>query len=231
MNNSYYPLIICFLVGYIIGNINPAYLIGLTKGFDIRTRGSGNPGASNAMLILGKKAGVFCALFDIFKGFAAYKIGFMLYPDIHIAGMISGIACVLGHMYPALLKFKGGKGLASIAGVALAYDLKIFGILLLIEIVIAFTTNYISMVPTTGSVIFFVILYFIEGLPYALLILPALLTIWYKHLINFKRIRYGVEGKIESFWNKKKDKERLKNNWDKLTEEERIYVDMKEFTF
>lgn len=67
-------IVLCFLIGYLIGNINPAYILSKLNGFDIRERGSGNAGASNVTMIMGKKAGVFTALFDISKAFIASEI-------------------------------------------------------------------------------------------------------------------------------------------------------------
>ena len=219
------------LIGYLFGCINPAFLLAKLKGFDIRTKGSGNPGASNAMLILGKKAGVFCALFDIFKSFAAFKICAYLFPTLETAGLIAGVCCILGHMYPVFMKFKGGKGLASAAGLILAYDLKVFGIFFVGEVAIALITNYISLMPTSGSLLFMIFLYVTQGPVYALIYLPVVVVIWIKHIVNFKRIRYGVEVKIKSFWDKKNDKERVRKNWEKLADEQKLYVDMKEYNY
>ena len=68
-------IILCGLFGYLVGNINPSYIIGRLKGFDIRNNGSGNAGASNAVLLMGKKIGAFSALFDIFKAISGVSGG------------------------------------------------------------------------------------------------------------------------------------------------------------
>ena len=78
----------CALIGYLIGNINPAFIISKLKGFDIRERGSGNAGASNAVITMGKRAGLFIALFDISKGIIASLIGIHLFPQINCAKIL-----------------------------------------------------------------------------------------------------------------------------------------------
>lgn len=222
-------VLICLLMGYFVGGINPSYIISLIKGFDIRKKDSGNPGASNAMIVLGKTVGIFCAIFDILKAYFVVKISSKLFPFIKLAGMIAGVACIIGHMFPVFMKFNGGKGLACIGGVLLSYDYKLFIILLTLEVIIAFITTYICFVATTGSVIFTVILYIQNGLIYASLFIPVIIAVWYKHLINFRRIRYGVEAKFEYLWNKDKEEERVRNNWNRLCEKEREYVNLLEF--
>ena len=103
------------IISYLIGCINPAYLIGLKKGYDIRERGSLNAGASNVLINVGKRAGAFTALFDIFKSFFCYKMAEAFLPEITFAGMFCASLCVFGHIFPVFLKFRGGKGFASLA--------------------------------------------------------------------------------------------------------------------
>ena len=95
------------LICYLIGCINPAYIIGKIKGFDIRQKGSMNAGASNVVINVGKRAGVATALFDIFKGFFCVKMSGVLLGDMPTAVMFCAACCVLGHIFPFYLKFKG----------------------------------------------------------------------------------------------------------------------------
>ena len=88
-------IVLCFLIGYLIGNINPAYILSKLNGFDIRERGSGNAGASNVTMIMGKKAGVFTALFDISKAFIASVIVVSLFSPLRYAKIISGVSCII----------------------------------------------------------------------------------------------------------------------------------------
>ena len=194
------------ILSYFVGNINPAYIISRIKGFDIRQKGTGNAGASNITLELGKKAGVFTALFDIFKSFAVTIIAIKIFPDIGIAGISAGCACILGHIFPVLMGFRGGKGLASLGGMILAYNPLIFLILITIELIVVIFFNYISLVAPTGSVLFAVTYAVTVGDITGIIILSALsLIIIIKHIPNFKRIAEGTEKRISILW-KKKDK-------------------------
>ena len=105
------------LLGYLLGCSHMAYYIGKLKKLDIRSAGSGNLGASNATVLFGWGSGVLVAVHDIGKAFAAVLLAKWLFPDLEYAGAAAGVACVLGHIFPFYLEFKGGKGLASYYGV------------------------------------------------------------------------------------------------------------------
>ncbi|MBR1592427.1 MAG: glycerol-3-phosphate acyltransferase [Ruminococcus sp.] len=191
------------ILSYLIGNINPAYIISKVKGFDIRQKGTGNAGASNITLVLGKKAGIITALFDIFKAFAVTFAAIKIFPDISIAGIAAGSACILGHIFPVFMKFKGGKGLASLGGMILAYNPLIFLILITTELLIIVFFNYISLVAPTGSVLFAVTYAFTDGDIKGIILLSAIaLIIILKHIPNFRRIADGTEKKISILWKK-----------------------------
>ena len=205
--------VLCFLFGYFIGTINPAYLLGKMKGMDIRTQGSGNAGASNAVILMGKTKGALCALFDISKAFLVYKIARRLFPIIRIAGLLAACGCILGHIFPIWMKFRGGKGLACLAGMILAYDWKIFCMLLLAEIAIVLIVDYICMEAITGSMMFPVVYMVTGGEPIGIWLLAGVaLVIVFKHLENIKRIKEGKELHLSYLWNKDKEIERLKQN-------------------
>ena len=85
--------VFCALIGYFVGIINPSYLIGRIKGFDIREKGSGNAGGSNALIVFGKIAGVLCSLFDILKAFFAILLCRWLFPDLVQALAVCGTFC------------------------------------------------------------------------------------------------------------------------------------------
>lgn len=214
-------IIACMLWGYAVGNMNPSYLLGKIKGFDIRSRGSGNAGASNAIITMGKLAGLFCALFDILKAYLTVKISIRVFTLIKLAGIIAGTFCILGHIFPVLMHFQGGKGLAALGGVVLAYDARLFVCLLALEFVIAFVTKYICFVPVSGSMLFLLILLTQVGVWSAISFSPAVVAIINRHMINFKRIRYGIEARFSYLWSKEKEIERIDQNWSNLTEEQR----------
>lgn len=218
------PILACALLGYSIGCINPAYILSRIKGFDIRNTGSGNAGASNATIAMGKKAGLFCAIFDIFKAYLTVKISVRLYPLLRLAGIIAGVCCILGHMFPIFMNFQGGKGLASLGGMLLAYNAKVFISLLVVELIVVLVTDYICVVPTSGSLLF--LMYLItEGALLAITFAPVVYVIIIKHKENFRRIKYGIEAKVSYLWNKTAELKRLQDNWDKLTDEERESFD------
>lgn len=204
---------LCSLLGYCIGGINPAYILSKIKGFDIRERGSGNAGASNAMMTMGKKAGAMIAIFDIFKAVVAVLLAVKLFPQVKLAKIISGSFCILGHIFPVLMNFHGGKGLACLGGFVLAYDVQIFLLLLICELILALMADYVCVVPLSGSALFTVIYAFTTGDPVGTLILAAVsVVILFKHVENLKRIQNGTEAHISFLWKKEQEIERIKNN-------------------
>ena len=210
--------LICCLIGYLFGNFSPAYLFGKWKGYDIRKEGSGNVGATNAFLLVGVKAFFATALLDILKAFVACRICQAIFPALSIAGPLGGVSCVIGHMYPVLLGFHGGKGLASLGGVILAWRWQWFLILLALAIIIAFTTRYVCLVAPTMSVLFPACYYWRTGavLNAVILLLPAI-PIIIKHWDNFDRIKKGTEMRTSFIWNKEAELERI-GKWNEKTE-------------
>lgn len=217
----------CVLIGYFIGTINPSFILAKIKGFDIRTRGTGNPGASNAVIVLGKAAGLSCAAFDILKAFLAVRLCNMLFGDFTYAMIISGTCCVLGHIFPVFLKFKGGKGLAAMAGMVLGFDWKLFLILLAIEFVIVIVADFICLIPTTGSVMFTIAVGIQHGFLFSLIFLPVTIIVLARHFENFKNIRYGIEYRIRFLWKREQELQRVQANKDKMTEEQKAYLKVK----
>ncbi len=207
------PLLVSFVIGYLIGCINLSYLISRLKGFDIREHGSGNAGASNVIITVGKKAGAFVALFDIFKAFFAIRLTHILFSDIFILGAVTAVAVILGHIFPFHMGFKGGKGFASLGGSILALDHRLFFILLIITIFVVFISNYICFGPTSVSVIFPLVygyLYRDQGGIYSMFILfVATAAIFYRHAENFRRIKEGNELKMSFLWNRKAEADRF----------------------
>ena len=209
--NGILKALICVLLGYFIGTINPSYLIARIKGFDIRKRGSGNAGASNALIVFGKAVGVLCALFDIYKACLAIELARqIIFPDYSLAYIITGTATIIGHMFPFYMNFKGGKGLACLGGVVLMYDWKFFLILLAIEMVVVLATDYICFVPMTASIIF-PIAYgiFEKSFQSACIFLFATVLILFKHAENIIRIRNKTELHFSYLWNKDNELKRM----------------------
>ena len=203
----------CPLLGYFVGTLNPSYLLGRIRGMDIRKKGSGNAGASNALILFGKLAGVLCALFDIAKAFFAIRIVQRLFPTFVPALALCGAGCVLGHIFPFYMKFRGGKGLACLGGMLLAYDWRLFLAVLAAEIVVVLVTDYICFVATTASLAFLAV-YAIRtrDLAGAAALALAAAAIWWRHFENFRRIRAGKEMRFSYLWHPQKEIDRLKGN-------------------
>ena len=203
-------IILCILIGYVLGNISPSFFLAWRKGYDARVDGSGNAGASNAYILAGKSAFFITAILDILKAFIACRVCRGLFETLPVAEQIGGVACILGHMYPAALRFKGGKGLASLGGVILSWNWKTFLILLALAAVIAFVTNYVCFVAPTMAALFPALFYWrTQDLPAALILLIPFLPILLKHMENFRRIREGKEVRMRFMWDRAGELKRI----------------------
>ena len=219
--------ILTALGAYLLGSIPTGYLVARAKGVDIRSVGSGNIGATNAMRVLGKPLGIFVLVMDALKGFLAVylamKVFLLLHPfnppatffarelKMHLDqafnhGIVAGIFAVLGHNYTCWLKFKGGKGIATTAGVYLAlapWPLLIAVAAFVLALVL---TRYASVGSIAAAI----------ALPAAVWILPpqnlllgivttalGVLAI-YRHKGNIRRLIDGTENRLQ--FNKKEPK-------------------------
>ena len=200
----------CAAMGYLIGTVNPSYLISKLKGFDIRSRGSGNAGATNAMLTMGKLIGFLCMIFDIIKAFLSFKLAKQLFPMLRFSGILSGTSCIMGHIFPVWMKFRGGKGLACIGGLILAYHWKVFLVMLGFELVFTLTINYICVMPISASVLFTFVYWFREReMVGAAAMVIVSVVVFIKHIENLKRIRQGTEFHVSYLWDKQREIERV----------------------
>ncbi len=211
MNRVVVNSILVAVLGYLIGGFNPSYLVAKIKGFDIRKSGSGNAGGSNALITMGKLVGIICMIIDILKAFLLVEGISYFFPNDTYLAFLGGTCCILGHIFPVYLKFKGGKGLACLGGVILAYSPLLFLILLVSEGILAFIVDYICIVPITASVIFPVVYGFMEkDMVNVVIISISSLAILYRHIENIKRISAGTEVHLSFLWKKDKEIERLK---------------------
>lgn len=119
--NNVITLVLIAAGAYFIGNINPAIIIGRLHGIDIRKEGSGNAGMTNTIRVIGLGAGISVFVVDVLKAFLSVKLGTLIAGDLS-GGMVAFAAVVIGHCYPALYGFKGGKGVAASLGAALALN-------------------------------------------------------------------------------------------------------------
>lgn len=146
--------VLSLVMGYLIGCINSAKLVSMRKNVNLKEEGTGNLGATNTALVMGRKAGYFVLFFDIFKSFFSYKLARALFPQLAVAGIIACIGVILGHAFPVFMNFQGGKSLASFGGLVLAHDPLQFAILLTLGIIAAFVLNYGVYLAVTATVLF-----------------------------------------------------------------------------
>ena len=186
--------ILAILLGYILGSSNMATYIAAAKKVDLSAGGSGNPGASNAVILMGWGAGVLVAVHDIGKSALAVILARMVFPGLPLIGAAAGVASVLGHIYPFWMKFKGGKGFASYLGMTIALHWKFAIAVLLLVVVVTLITDYIVAATTTTIVIVPIGLGLLSGswlLPLVLLIASAVIA--WKHKDNYVRMYNGTE--------------------------------------
>lgn len=183
------------LIAYLLGSIPSALIVGkIGYNIDIREHGSGNLGATNTFRILGVKAGIIVTLSDIFKGTLAVLLPILFHADVYL--LIIGVFAILGHTYPIFAKFKGGKAVATSAGVFLgAYPL-IFLVLLITFILTLYLSKYVSLSSIVSGIVAILVSFFLKdiGLTIALIIITIFVT--YRHKDNLKRIKNGTEPKI-----------------------------------
>lgn len=194
--------IILAIVAYLIGSISSAVWIGKRYyGVDIREHGSGNAGATNMLRVLGRKAAIPVFIIDFLKGYAAVMLAhFAADSDesLFILKLVLAVFSVVGHMFPIYSKFKGGKGVATIAGSLLA----IAPLALLMSFVVFFIvfaiTKYVSLGSMIAGFMFPWFILLLEGkfdMKFIFGVVVALL-LFITHRKNLKRIIQGVESKI-----------------------------------
>lgn len=203
--------IVTALAAYLLGSIPTGYLVGKSRGIDIRTVGSGNIGATNAFRVLGKPAGILVLVVDALKGFLACRfVGVLAYrwlagplPDeatteefLKITG---GLFAILGHNYTCFLKFKGGKGVATSAGVTLALlpplavgiSVGVWGVTLAV-------TRYVSVASITAAFLLPFIAWWPARCSRTMIVVAAAIAALaiYKHRTNIQRLMNGTENRF-----------------------------------
>jgi acyl phosphate:glycerol-3-phosphate acyltransferase len=190
------------IISYLIGSIPAGYLVGRLVGVDIRRIGSGNIGATNVLRALGKPYGYAVFLFDFFKGVAAVQLSTLLayraHSDRELVGIMAGILCVIGHTYPIWLGFRGGKGVATSAGVLFGLMPIAALLVMIVWLVIFQITKYVSVASIGAAV----------ALPLTALLMVSLrrtgmalvyfsiclmVVIIWRHRSNLARLRKGTE--------------------------------------
>ncbi len=191
------------LGAFLLGSIPTGYLVARAKGVDIRQHGSGNIGATNVFRTLGKPLGIFVFVIDALKGFAAVWLGARYGGGSDWAGIIAAVAAIAGHNYTPWLGFKGGKGIATSAGVLLALMPWAVLAIAIVWVVVFRVSRYVSLASICAA----------AALPAAVgalwsagcggsgpllgfsLVISAL-AIW-RHRTNIGRLREGTEPRFE----------------------------------
>ncbi len=204
--------IICLAIGYICGLLQTGYLVGKMNHVDIRKEGSGNAGSTNALRVMGWKAGAMTFAGDVIKCLAAVLIARYLYRDteyVPLLAMYAGLGATLGHNFPFYLKFKGGKGIAVLAGLVLSTGLVMVPIPLTAFLIAVLMTRYVSLGSLLASSMFFLEVLFYGQLGgfdmafryrmelYVLVFLLMVLA-WVRHKENIKRLLAGTENPFRS---------------------------------
>lgn len=206
------PRIASLIIGYLFGIIQTAYIYGKMNGIDIREHGSGNAGTTNALRILGKKAGAIVFAGDFLKCFIAIHLVQLIFKKsaseiLPLVGLYGAAGCILGHNFPIQLNFRGGKGIACTAGLLAAFDIRIGVIALLTFLAIVIVTRYVSlgsMVIVTEFALFIIVfgqmgLYqMAQTALIELYVLGAFLAgmAIYRHRANIVRLLKGTENRI-----------------------------------
>ena len=215
--------LICLAVGYVCGLLQTGYIVGKLSHVDIRKKGSGNAGTTNALRVLGWKAGILTFAGDVLKCVIAFLIVYFLYKGSDsrpLLAMYAGAGVTLGHNFPFYMNFKGGKGIAVMAGLVVVnsfwhmpLSLLLIPVTLACFIVPVIATRYISVGSLAAYTVFLlemivigqwgwfdmepsscIELYIVLGLMTALA--------WYRHKENLKRLAAGQENKFGSKKNK-----------------------------
>jgi glycerol-3-phosphate acyltransferase PlsY len=193
------------VAAYFLGSIPAGYLVARAKGIDIRTVGSGNIGATNAMRVLGRPAGIAVLLVDALKGYAAVAwlspclMNLFNSPpaEAETLRVVAGIAAVLGHNYTCWLKFKGGKGIATSAGVYFALAPLAVNIALGAWIIVFLLGRFVSVASIAAAVALPVAVWFTKDSIFLGVVTTALgLLAIYKHKGNIQRLIRGTESRV-----------------------------------
>lgn len=210
---SILQLCVCFILGYIFGNIPNGYLYAKSQGVDIYHQGSGNPGSTNVLRTLGKRAGITVLLMDIAKCMVPIFLMILFWKPANedqktLILMLTGIGAILGHNFPILPGVKGGKGVACTGALLIALaPLYTLG-LLCFFILIVLTTKYVSLSSVLSVFVFFlsvllmgksgILFPFSEAiyLPMCGLSLFLALLCLFQHRENMKRLMNGTENKF-----------------------------------
>ncbi len=195
-------IIICLIIGYLCGCLSTAYFIGKANHIDIRKYGSGNAGTTNAMRLLGVKAGLLTFLGDALKAFIPILlityVFFKQDPNVNLLALYTGLGVVVGHNFPFWLRFKGGKGIAATGGVIMAFDWRIGLAAFIVFVLSVAITRYVSVGSLLISLLFPIGVLIIYPGDIHMLLVSVIFTVlaFIRHRTNIKRLMNGTENKL-----------------------------------
>ncbi|MCW2778877.1 MAG: hypothetical protein JWN17_2602 [Frankiales bacterium] len=152
-------VLLAALVGYLVGSVSPATLLARARGVDLRGAGSGNPGATNVGRLLGRRAGVAVALADVLKGLLPAAGFGLLHPT---AGLVAGVAAVLGHVTSPFLRGRGGKGVATAAGAVLGSHPLWGPVVLLVWLLVVLASRWVALASVSAALSLLVVALVVE---------------------------------------------------------------------
>lgn len=189
------------ILGYAMGCLNPAAWIGKKNHIDLKQAGTGNLGATNTTMVLGRKAGAFVLIFDVAKSFLAARLARWLLPQLAVSGLLASIGVILGHCFPITMHFSGGKGLAAFGGMMLAYNPVVFVIVVLSGIGIMVLLDIGVAAPLLGTVMFPALTFlFSHDVPSTVCAVIASVIILYTHLDNVNKTRAHSDVKVKNYF-------------------------------
>ena len=189
------------ILGYAMGCLNPAAWIGKKNHIDLKQAGTGNLGATNTTMVLGRKAGAFVLVFDVAKSILAARLARWLLPQLAVSGRLASIGVILGHCFPITMHFSGGKGLAAFGGMMLAYNPVVFVIVVLSGIGIMVLLDIGVAAPLLGTVMFPALTFlFSHDVPSTVCAVIASVIILYTHLDNVNKTRAHSDVKVKNYF-------------------------------
>lgn len=187
-----YPAVV--LLSYLLGSSSMALYLSKLRHVDIRSGGSRNLGTSNAAILLGWPEAVLVGVHDIGKAILAVYLAQLLFPEMPHIGVCAGVACVLGHIFPFYLRFRGGKGFASFIGALLVLDWRLSLGMLLLVVLITLLTDYLVLGTASFVIISPIVLSFLQkSITAGLILFLASAVILLRHTENFRHICAGTE--------------------------------------
>lgn len=185
------------LICYLAGSIPTAYIITkLIKGVDIRNYGSGNPGATNVFRIAGKTAGIATLAIDFVKGFLPLLLIKLKFPQSHVLIIVFGLLAIAGHIWPVFLSFRGGKGVATSAGVLFAILPDISAIGAVSFLIVFMLTKTISVCSITAAITVIIACWILNKyIVMNIFITIIAVIVIARHIPNIKRLIRGNEPK------------------------------------